>query len=72
MRPGQCSPVYKSEGTYILPVQRVIEGFRRQDPPAIPQMAVPVPVEVPETAKRLVYFTSDPRQHAFELAFDAI
>ena len=59
---GQCSPVYKSEGTYILPVQRVVEGFRRQDPPAIPQMAVPV--EVPETAKRLVYLTSDPRQHA--------
>ena len=70
MRPGQCSPVYKSEGTYILPVQRVVEGFRRQDPPAIPQMAVPV--EVPETAKRLVYLMSDPRQHAFKLAFDAI
>jgi hypothetical protein len=59
---GQCSPVYKSEGKYILPVQRVVEGFRRQDPPAIPQMAVPV--EVPETARRLAYLTSDPRQHA--------
>ena len=59
---GKCSPVYKSEGTYILPVQRLVEGFRRQDPPAIPQMAVPV--QVPETARRLAYLTSDPHQQA--------
>jgi len=59
---GQCSPVYKSEGTYILPVQRLVESFRRQDPPVIPQIAVPV--EVPETARRLAYLTSNPRQHA--------
>lgn len=38
---GQQSPAYEMEGEYILPLKRCIEGFRRQDPPSIPQLAVP-------------------------------
>ena len=41
---GECSPIYQDHETYILPVQRCLEGFRREDPPAIPQLAVPVSV----------------------------
>ena len=33
---GKQSPVYKSEGEYILPLRHRTEGFRRQDPPSIP------------------------------------
>ena len=41
---GKPSPVYKYEENYILPVQRCIEGMRRNDPPSIPQLAVPISV----------------------------
>ena len=45
------SPVYEEAGKYVLQVERCIEGFRREDPPATPQLAVPV--AVPEqTARR--------------------
>lgn len=40
------SPIYKDETTYIVPLQRCVEGFRREDPPAIPQLALPL--KVPE------------------------
>jgi hypothetical protein len=59
---GQQSPVYETEGEYILPIQRLVEGFKRSDPPAIPQMAVPV--SVPEMAARLGYITNNPRAQA--------
>ena len=59
---GQQSPVYETEGEYILPIQRLVEGFKRSDPPAIPQMAVPV--SVPEMAARLGYITNNPRTQA--------
>ena len=39
-----------------------MEGFKRKDPPAIPQMAVPK--EVPEAAQKLAYLTSNARLHA--------
>jgi hypothetical protein len=43
---NEPSPVYKngSDQTYILPIERMMEGFRREDPPAIPQLAVPITV----------------------------
>ena len=59
---GEQSPVYEAEGEYILPIRRLIEGFTRSDPPAIPQMAVPV--EVAETAAKLGYLTANKRAQA--------
>jgi hypothetical protein len=43
---GKQSPLYKDKEkqTYTLNIQRMIEGFQRDDPPAIPQLAVPVTV----------------------------
>lgn len=41
---GQPSPLYRAENKYNLHLERIIEGFRRTDPPAIPQLAVPVTV----------------------------
>jgi hypothetical protein len=42
---GKSSPLYK-EGTdkYKTTIQRLIEGYQRQDPPVVPQIAVPVAV----------------------------
>ena len=41
---GESSPVLQTEKTYKVPVGRLVEGFRREDPPATPQLAVPVTV----------------------------
>jgi hypothetical protein len=41
---GQPSPLYRAENVYHLPLQRLVEGFRREDPPAVPQLAVPITV----------------------------
>ena len=41
---GESSPIYKTEKNYKVPVARLIEGYRRQDPPSIPQLAVPITV----------------------------
>ena len=41
---GKPSPLYRAENTYHLPIQRLVEGFRREDPPATPQLAVPITV----------------------------
>ena len=41
---GEPSPLYKAEKTYKTPVARLIEGFRREDPPATPQLALPIKV----------------------------
>jgi hypothetical protein len=38
------NPTYRSEGKYWLPLQRLIEGYRRDDPPAQPKLAVPISV----------------------------
>jgi len=59
---GQQSPVYRHEETYTLPVQRCIEGMRRVDSPAIPQLAVPV--AVPIEMARESYATSSARAQA--------
>jgi hypothetical protein len=59
---GKQSPVYRYEETYTLPVQRCIEGMRRVDSPAIPQLAVPV--AVPIEMAREAYATSSTRAQA--------
>ena len=41
---GEQSPVYVTPDEYILPVKRCVEGMRRMDAPAVPQLAVPVSV----------------------------
>ena len=59
---GQPSPVYRFEETYILPVQRCIEGMRREDPPSTPQLALPVAVPI-QSFKR-AYSATDSREQA--------
>ncbi len=59
---GQQSPIYKTEGEYILPVKRYLEVFRQEDPPTIPQLAVPV--AVPEELVKLSYCSTCPFQQA--------
>ena len=39
---SQRSPVYREDQKYTLAIERMVEGFRREDPPSIPQLAVPV------------------------------
>jgi hypothetical protein len=41
---GQQSPIYRSPNTYQLPIERMVEGMRRDDPMPTPQLAVPVGV----------------------------
>ena len=41
---GLKSPVYRAHNKYTLPVERCIEGWRRQDPPSVPQLALPISV----------------------------
>ena len=41
---GQPSQLYRADNKYQLHLERVIEGFRREDPPSVPQLAVPVTV----------------------------
>jgi hypothetical protein len=39
---GLTNPNYRSEGKYWLQIERLIEAYRRQDPPAQHNLAVPV------------------------------
>ena len=41
---GQQSPIYRADQKYTLPIERMVEGLRREDPPSVPQLAVPVTV----------------------------
>ena len=59
---GKPSPIFEREGEYILPIKRLVEGFKRVDPPAILQMAVPV--SVPEMALELAYEMSSLQKQA--------
>eukprot|EP00957_Ditylum_brightwellii_P018716 1406398-Ditylum_brightwellii.AAC.1 len=40
------SPVYREDKKYILLVEKCLEGMRREDPPSIPQLAMPVDVPI--------------------------
>ena len=57
---GQQSPIYQTQGEYILPIKRLLEGFCRTDPPATPQLAVPA--AVPARALKLGYITTNPQK----------
>ena len=54
---GQSSPVYETPGTYRVPVARLMEGYRRVDPPAVPQIAVPA--KVPRACQQAAYKTKN-------------
>ena len=41
---GLKSPVYRYFNKYNLQIERCVEGMRREDPPAVPQLALPVAV----------------------------
>ena len=56
---GKPSPILETKGEYILPVSRLVEGFRSQDPPVI-QMAVPK--SVPEISLDIGYATGNVQQ----------
>ena len=43
---GESSPIYKADKKYKVPVARMVEGFRREDPPSTPQIAIPVKVVI--------------------------
>ena len=49
---GYTSPVYRAFNKYNLQIERAVEGWRREDPPAVPQLAVPVtvPLQMAEAA----------------------
>jgi hypothetical protein len=41
---GEQTPLYRAPQVYTLPLERLIEGYRRDDPPSTPQLAVPLSV----------------------------
>lgn len=41
---GQHSPLYRADNKYTLQLERCVEGMKRDDPPATPQLALPVTV----------------------------
>ncbi|GFH62127.1 hypothetical protein CTEN210_18603 [Chaetoceros tenuissimus] len=57
---GGKSPIYADHGVYTTPIQRMIEGFRRQDPSAVAQLAVPV--EVAHTAVEAGLLSSETKE----------
>ena len=59
---GEQSPIYETQGAYKLPVARLVEGFRRQDPPPIAQLAVPV--AVPQACHTIGYAKGSDREKA--------
>jgi hypothetical protein len=59
---GLASPVYQAPGTYKVPVARLMEGYRRQDPPAVPQLAVPI--KVPNKVRQSGYASTCNKQKA--------
>ena len=59
---GYQSPVYRSPNVYNLSIQRLVKGYRREDPPSVPQLAVPVPV--PDNMADIAYLTECPLLHA--------
>ena len=43
---GKQSPLYKEPNEDTLPLQQCTEGMRREDPIAVPQLAIPVAVVI--------------------------
>ena len=59
---GEQSPIYRADQRYTLPIERMVEGFRREDPPSVPQLAVPV--TVPHYCQALALTTSCEQEKA--------
>jgi hypothetical protein len=59
---GLPSPVLQAQGAYKIPVGRLVEGYKRLDPPSVPQLAVPI--KVPKEVHRAGYSTESPRLRA--------
>ena len=57
---GYPSPLYRTDQKqYNLTIERMVEGFRREDPPSIPQLAVPI--TVPNACFEASYQQENPR-----------
>eukprot|EP00978_Attheya_sp_CCMP212_P013988 scaffold35372_cov59-Attheya_sp.AAC.4 len=41
---GKPNPIYRAEQKYLLPIERQVKCYRREDPPPVPALAVPVAV----------------------------
>ena len=54
---GYRRTIYRAPSVYNLPIARQVEGYRREDPPSVPQLAVPV--SVPESMTG-AYLTTNP------------
>ena len=59
---GEYSPIYKADKTYKVPVARLIEGYKREDPPSTPQIAIPV--EVADECQNSGFNTKDSKLQA--------
>ena len=59
---GKSSPIHQAHETYTTPVARLMEGYRRQDPPPVPQLAVPL--SVPELLVKLGTTSLNPHTQA--------
>ena len=59
---GKQSPIHEADGVYKVPVARLVEGYRREDPPSVPQLAIPI--SVPEEMQAAGYATKSPTQQA--------
>ena len=55
---GKPSPLYRKDNAYHLAIERLVEGYRRMDPPSVPQLAVPV--SLAKTAFATAMTTKDP------------
>ena len=53
------TPLYRAHNVYNLPIQRCVEGMRRDDPLPIPQLAVPIAV-----VKKVFALTHQPNSTA--------
>ena len=55
---GLRSPLYRAPNKYTLALERCLEGMHHEDPPAVPQLALPVSVLL-DLVQR-AYDTEDP------------
>ena len=53
---GSTSSLYLEKGVFKTPIAWMLEGYRREDSPVVPQLAVPV--EVPHAAFQTAYANS--------------
>ena len=50
-------PLYREEGKYQLIIQRMVEGYQRDDPPYVPQLSVPI--TVPQHCFKVTLLSTD-------------